>query len=113
MSALSSRVESATQLAAQQGKIQIKIPICNATTQDKGRRRGNLKKAVESFIEWLNSRAAVSIAERIEIVAGFIIVSWKILTLRFLWFNLIADFIVDYRRYFRAKKSTIIGGNRR
>ena len=40
---------------------------CNATWQDKGRRRGNLKQAVKSFIEWLNSRAAVSSAERIKI----------------------------------------------
>ena len=40
---------------------------CNATRQDKGRRRGNLKQAVKSFIEWLNSRAAVNSAERIKI----------------------------------------------
>ena len=40
---------------------------CNATRQDKGRKRGNLKEAVESFIEWLNSRAAVHSAERIKI----------------------------------------------
>ena len=39
----------------------------DATRQDKGRKRGNLKEAVESFIEWLNSRAAVHSAERIKI----------------------------------------------
>ena len=47
------------------------------------------------------------------ILPGFTIVSWKILTLRYLGLNLIVDIIVDYRRYFRAKISTIIGGNRR
>ena len=31
--------------------------------------------------------------------AGFIIVSWKILTLRFLWSQPYRRFIVDYRRY--------------
>ena len=44
---------------------------------------------------------------------GFIIVRWKLLTLRYLELNLIVDIIVDYRRYFGAMVSTIIGGNRR
>ena len=35
--------------------------------KDKRRKRGNLKQAVKSSIEWLNSRAAVSSAERINI----------------------------------------------
>ena len=41
--------------------------VCISTRQDKGRKRGNLKEAVQSFIEWLNSRAAVHSGERIKI----------------------------------------------
>ena len=39
---------------------------CNATKQDKGRERGNLKETVRAF-EWLNLRADVHSAERIKI----------------------------------------------